>query len=151
MEDQRKPLPTEKTTLKKILIVTSIIVIAIILITGILVILINASPTADNSKPAGTQIEVIQPAASTHLVKKVEHITGAQVAAKMGCTHYKDHGSAAAGMVKDSGSCIMGGYKYALDTFANRGVRNHWLTLAKPYGVKPVWTSATAVFYPSVP
>ena len=131
--------------MKKLIVNTGIVVIAIILVTGIILLIIGASPKTDGNSG-------IQPAASPveHVVKVTQPQTGSQIAAQLNCTRYKDHGPDQAGMSVDSGSCYIHGKKFALNTFPSRTVRNAWLKLARPLGVVPAWESKTAVVYPSV-
>lgn len=76
--------------------------------------------------------------------------TAAQVANQFGCTGFKDIGPSQAGGVIDSGTCMKGGVKYALDTFPSTAIRDSWLKEAEQLGVNPLQETSTAVIYKSV-
>lgn len=86
----------------------------------------------------------------------VQPASAKKVADSLNCTRFKDLGGGMpSGLgerlyVVDSGYCFIGDKKYAIDTFASKGVRDQWLPLAEQLGVVPKWETDTSVTYPSV-
>lgn len=95
------------------------------------IMLLSACSSND---PAGTVVTVKQP------------LTAHQIADKIGCGSFTQLGPAQMYVV-DSGTCMLDGVKYGIDTFATTAVRDSWLKIAQNYGVVPKWETATAVIY----
>lgn len=96
--------------------------------------ILSSCSSNESSDPGGTVITIKQP------------ITAQQVAAKIGCGSFKQLGPAQMYVI-DSGTCVIDGVKYGIDTFASTAVRDSWLKIAQNYGVVPKWETATAIIY----
>lgn len=72
-----------------------------------------------------------------------------QVADQIGCTDFVEADPGSSGMVVTDGTCVKGGVKYAIDTFASQTVRDEWIQKAEVFGVVPKWETATSVTYKS--
>jgi hypothetical protein len=130
---------------KRILFVS--IIAATLLLAGFLGALANMHDHSPAHIPSITRT----PYLVTPTPGSVEEITSARdVAGRIGCSRFKDTGSAAAGIVLDSGSCWIDGHKYGIDTFATLPAMNNWLTAASKFGVLPQWKVGTGVVYKSV-
>lgn len=71
------------------------------------------------------------------------------VAAYYNCQGFRSWGPAAGGLVLDSGTCMIDGVKYGLDTFGGASARDAWLGQATLLGVVPVKQADTFVLYKS--
>lgn len=80
----------------------------------------------------------------------VQPASASQVAQSFHCTKFKDQHNPDAVLSDDSGSCYIGGSKYAINTFPDQASRDRWLQSAVQLGVRPRWKTPTAVVYPSV-
>jgi len=89
---------------------------------------------SSNSNPAQTVKTVVQP------------LSAQQIADKIGCGDFVQKGPAQMYVI-DSGTCVLDGVKYGIDTFASTDVRDNWLKIAQNYGVVPKWETATAIIY----
>lgn len=110
---------------------------------ALVVVLLHGSsaPQSTNVRPTVTALPT--------LVAQPE--SAEQVAKNLGCGDFTDLGSAPGFAVQDSGSCWIGGKKYAMDTFTSSVMRDAWLKAATQLGVVPRWETPTSVTYPSVP
>lgn len=113
--------------------------ILLIAASALSVIVVAALVVIFTRSASGAQVQsVIQPASAS------------QVAQSLHCTNFKDQHNPDAVLSDDSGSCYIGGSKYAINTFPDQASRDQWLQSAIQLGVRPRWKTPTAVVYPSV-
>lgn len=114
----------------------------------------SPSSSQQDQKPTvvtnATQGETGKPSRAPYVPVAVQQPpTAEDVATALHCGKFKDLGAGEL-YVTDSGSCYIGGKKYAIAAFVSTESRDSWLNLAEEYGVVPKWETATSVTYPSV-
>lgn len=76
--------------------------------------------------------------------------SSAEVARQLNCGNFRDTGTAHAAGVVSSGTCFIGGTRYAIDTFPSMKARDKWLDTADMFGLDVKWKTSTAVVYVSI-
>lgn len=90
------------------------------------------------------------PSSAPQVPISIDIPSSADVARQLNCGNFRDTGTSHAAGVVSSGTCFIGGTKYAIDTFPSMKARDKWLDTTDMFGLDVKWETSTAVVYVSI-